>query len=905
MRNKLLLTPIFVFAFLFLRAQPVSTVRTFGVHDGLPTNSITAIRQGPSGLIWIATWNGVCCYDGNRITTFHGEPWGSDNALSSHRISAIGPDSQGNVWVRTYDEGLYLLDGHQCRYINVGLLLQKKYGVDFHPRNIYVLPNGHTWINDNDGMLNLRIDDRYASNIDSIEIWGGKGHPIKGTRIHKVEMDAHGREWIVTDLGMMSYRNHEFRKGVYDLDEIRRAPHDTISRHAEQYVRQNDIGKHFIDRQGNLWYTNAQGLSLVNFKNSNMRLLPLVESVDVRSVCCRRDGSVWAGSHDGCIGIYNANGQQQGWLGPQGQCVSKKEHFAHSVYALYEDHDGNMWIGTKGEGVFVVQGGHSVRHYQHDKSNPYSLGHNDVYDFDQDEQGHLWIATYGGGVNMVDNTTGKDLRFIHSGNEFNGYPKNAFNKVRRITHDGRGTVLASTTTGLLTFSSKDVHSRRLHFFTTCHDPKDTTSLQTSDVAQVLVTKTGTGYVVTMGGGIQRITSSQLQRDHLHLERVYAMNQGEGSALSLLEDNQGHIWIVREAEVNRYHVKSGRLEQFGPNSMSENANLTEALPAIHPNGSIWLGANGGVLTFLPLDMHKSQYQPQLVFTGIQYQGEQTLQPILTQPGLDITHREHRSFTISFAALDFENDYLIQYAYRLKTSGHESEKWNYIGHHPRISFSELPPGKHTLVIKSTNADGVWCDNEASFTIYVQPTLLERTWFQVLLLLLVIGLSTWGLITYLSYRRKSKEREQRLENIMRQYRELQEQLVKPTPTVTKYHLEEPEIADPDEEFMNRLMAYIEQRISDETLRIEDMAEAVGMGRTVFYGKVKELVGVSPSDFLKQVRMQRAQQLVAKSKTTFSEIAYSVGFTDPKYFTKCFKKLTGMTPSEYREKTSAASSS
>ena len=100
-----------------------------------------------------------------------------------------------------------------------------------------------------------------------------------------------------------------------------------------------------------------------------------------------------------------------------------------------------------------------------------------------------------------------------------------------------------------------------------------------------------------------------------------------------------------------------------------------------------------------------------------------------------------------------------------------------------------------------------------------------------------------------------------------------------------------------MTRLMAFIEERISDEELRIEDMADAVGMGRTVFYEKIRQLVGVSPSDFLRQVRMQRAQQLLAKSSMTISEIAYNIGFTDPKYFTKCFKKQTGVTPTEYRE--------
>ena len=100
-----------------------------------------------------------------------------------------------------------------------------------------------------------------------------------------------------------------------------------------------------------------------------------------------------------------------------------------------------------------------------------------------------------------------------------------------------------------------------------------------------------------------------------------------------------------------------------------------------------------------------------------------------------------------------------------------------------------------------------------------------------------------------------------------------------------------------MSRLMDFIEKHIGEEDLRAEDMASAMNLGRTVFYRKLKRLVGVTPTEFLRQVRIQRAIQLITLSKKPVSEIAYSVGFSDPKYFSKCFKKETGMSPSEYRE--------
>ena len=263
-------------------------------------------------------------------------------------------------------------------------------------------------------------------------------------------------------------------------------------------------------------------------------------------------------------------------------------------------------------------------------------------------------------------------------------------------------------------------------------------------------------------------------------------------------------------------------------------------------------------------------------------------------------DQRNLTISFAALDYGDNYLMEYAYRM-----DGEKeWNYIGAMPRISFSQLPPGLHTLEVKSTNSDGVWMDNATVLRLDVTPTLWERGWVRLLCLLLVIGISAWAIIRWQRHRQHMQEREQRLESILRQYRELSERLeavgsqeVEAQPT-SKYTLSEPQIVNEDDEMMDSLMKFIEQRLDDESLRIEDMAEAVNMGRTVFYNKIKELMGVSPSDFLRQVRMQRAIQLVSQSKQSFSQIAYSVGFTDPKYFTKCFKKETGMTPSEYREK-------
>ena len=108
---------------------------------------------------------------------------------------------------------------------------------------------------------------------------------------------------------------------------------------------------------------------------------------------------------------------------------------------------------------------------------------------------------------------------------------------------------------------------------------------------------------------------------------------------------------------------------------------------------------------------------------------------------------------------------------------------------------------------------------------------------------------------------------------------------------------IVDTDKQLMEQLLDYIETNLSNPDLRIEDLASALCLGRTVFYNKVKTLVGMSPVELLRHIRIQHAEDMVAKSNEPFSQIAYAVGFSDPRYFGKCFKKQTGLTPSEYRE--------
>lgn len=110
-------------------------------------------------------------------------------------------------------------------------------------------------------------------------------------------------------------------------------------------------------------------------------------------------------------------------------------------------------------------------------------------------------------------------------------------------------------------------------------------------------------------------------------------------------------------------------------------------------------------------------------------------------------------------------------------------------------------------------------------------------------------------------------------------------------------PALSPHDQLFMDQLAQLMETHMDNGSLVVEDLATGLGMSRSVFFKKLKSLIGLSPVEYIKEVRIRRAAELIEAGGNNMAEIAYMVGFNDPHYFSKCFKQIYAMTPSEYKE--------
>ena len=103
-------------------------------------------------------------------------------------------------------------------------------------------------------------------------------------------------------------------------------------------------------------------------------------------------------------------------------------------------------------------------------------------------------------------------------------------------------------------------------------------------------------------------------------------------------------------------------------------------------------------------------------------------------------------------------------------------------------------------------------------------------------------------------------------------------------------------DEKFLSDIMRIVEEEISNEDFSVESFSSRMAMSSSMLYRKMKALTGLSPNRFIVDVRLKRAAQLLESQAYTISEVAYKVGFSDMHYFSTCFKRMFGMTPSEYK---------
>ena len=768
----------------------------------LSSSFIRTLFEDANGILWIGTQGGgLNRFDRQteRFVHYRHEPENS-RSLSHNDIRAIYEDRDGVLWVGTNGGGLNRFDRQTQTFVRWQHDVANNSLSDDRVRSILQDSKGLLWVGTDGGGLN-RFDP-VSQHFTHFKHQPNDAHSLSNDRISMVYEDKKGVIWIATDGGGLNRfddKTQGFQHFVYDVTNPDSLGH-------------NRIRSIFEDHQGRLWLgTIGSGLNRFDgLYGGDQRFVRFNHHVSdpnglndhtIWSINEDANGVLWVGTQSGGVNRYDSRsalfghvrqqpsvsggldhsstrsflithrGQQADkgtlWVGTDGglnhyhRQTRRFTHFIHdssdanslsegSVTALFEDHQGTVWVGTIGGGLnkFDPATGH-FKHFAHNRNDPHSLSSDHVlpvYGRANDTSGTLWVGTFDGGLNKFNPQTEQFTHFRHQPNNPGSL---SHDTVWSVRVDNTGTLWVGTLNGLDRYDAQTGQFK--HFKHQLTNPR---SLSHNSVKTIYQDSKGTLWLGTGGGGLNKFDAITEQFHHYREKDGLANDYVYG----IVEDDSAHLWLSTNNGLSRFDPVSETFSNFDVNDGLQSNEFNTGAYLKGVDGELFFGGIKGFNHFLPENIGNDQQVPQVVLTQFLLFN----QPVAVKPNTgDVVDRVNRAnrqiFTLpkaideltqltlsyqqdlmsfEFAALHFVSPMHNRYAYRLK--GWDKEWMFTDAKNRRATYTNIPPGHYTLQVKASNKNGYWNEQGKSLDITILPPLW-RTWWAYTLYVLLL----WGLI------------------------------------------------------------------------------------------------------------------------------------------------------------------
>lgn len=761
-------------------------VDTWQVEDGLPHNSVTAIKQARDGFLWIGTVAGLVRFDGVHFERFEREAL---SPLKSIRIQALHEDAGGTLWIGTDGAGVWRYSGGQCLPIsNEERLARATVTCIAEDRD------GRIWMGTSSG---LNVWDRGRITVMTVR----DGLPHDSVTGMHVARD--GVVWIATRTGICQYRAGLLSPfGNLDADQDRNREFDGV----------------YEDRNGDLWaFGDTFLLNLSQGKRFNYFKSSDPSSSRVWTLCEKSDGALWIGTGgQGLLqyrnGVFISVGASEGlfknavwaiaedregnlWAGANGGGLSRIKRRHGSLFrlgspenpappvSLAELAPGLAWIGTEGGGMFHGMAGA----FERMETNSLFQTHNHFGPVLAARDGTVWAGVWGAGLVAV-----RADRFSHY-SLANGLSDNV---ILSLADDASGTLWAGSLEGQLN-RFQNGH------WTLFSIQKPATS---KPVGALVCSRSGTLWIGTRGNGLleyrDRLLKTWSQLDGLPSDEV----------ISLLEDSKGRLWIGTSAGLTHF-LADGRLapiEGFSlplaVTQLAEDGNgniwagcsrglylLRERIPTasteaksdpitpmeisrtegmanlefsgtVQPScikirdGSLWFPTSRGILAIDPRQFFVNPAPPLTILERVSLDGEtvssgQPLEPPASGGGIRPEGRDRlvvppgkQRLEFHYTAPSFTHPDKVRFKYQLLGF---DEHWVDAGVGRIAGYNRIPAGNYTFRVVACNVEGIWNESGASISVEIRPPFWKTNWFTAIVACAGIA-GVGGLARYATWKR-----------------------------------------------------------------------------------------------------------------------------------------------------------
>ncbi|MDJ1495252.1 two-component regulator propeller domain-containing protein [Cytophagaceae bacterium DM2B3-1] len=766
-------------------------------QTGLASNRIKALYVSTDGSLWVGTERaGLFRYDAGKDTFVNIKDHLKDSVyhnlasiLSASTISSITSDSQGRLWVGTARYGVFMIQVNNQNFItNIRQIhlkdpsLKTTSPYDYSISRIIADKHNTLWIGTiSNGLWKIQIADNYSVKIS---LQATKVNSISAYTIRSLHMDRRGDLWLGTGNQVLWISS----KHLSDPSDLQAKPLQRTF---------GDIESLYLDSFNRLWVGTNFGLLLVgagvseNHRppvNESMihTFLPLdtdpysINSVRVHEIMEDCFHNLWLATSAGGLNqlklttksfyqlrrqlsgqdtpannyinaIYQDTQKKLVWIGTRNGFAtynfSQKRYTNYlnralsgdvngiDVTAFYERKDGTIWIGTRFLGVYILSNQNTLQKLPALPANETNWNNISIEKILEDTNGYIWIATFNAGL----------LQFTPQGTFLTSYSL----QNKKLPTDQLTALLYEKDTNILWISTRDAGLLKtkltadsikiLHHFQ--HEPNNTNSLQTNYIWPLLKDKKGNLWIGTIGGGLHLLTTNEKGTEVI---KSYSQWVPETDVESLLADEAGNLWIGG-AGLYQFNPSTKRLIHYDVSDGLQ-SNSFKVGAAFHASDStMYFGGTNGITYFRPQSIQDNPYPPLVQITGLRimnhlvsvgdsYNDRVVITKPFSKPQTIELKASENDFSIEFAGINYDNPQKHQYAYMLK--GYNS-RWVYAPPGQRTaSFSNLPAGTYRFIVKASNGDGIWSNQNTTLAFTILPPWWRTWWAYILYACCIVG-------------------------------------------------------------------------------------------------------------------------------------------------------------------------
>ncbi|MBR6211446.1 MAG: helix-turn-helix domain-containing protein [Bacteroidales bacterium] len=623
---------------------------------------------------------------------------------------------------------------------------------------------------------------------------------------------------------------------------------------------------------------------------------------------------------------------------------------ANPVNALFEDASGRVWVGNVEAGLAYASSFSGPFH--HLTVSDAGLSHDSVSALAEDADGRIWVGTWGGGVDVLqqDPPFRVQKRLVEPG------AVNELSYVGALVHDRiNGLMWIGTNAGIFYY---DIEADRLcsalreqtnGCIGACIDSEgrlwmggqtgvyvfdlDSRDTSASDCAfpvrnyrykldhpgsstvekiyAVCQGSDGTVWLGSYGNGLYRTVEGP---DGSLSFRNYSVEDGlvNDNVKGILEDFAGDLWLATDNGLSRFSPGTGAFVSYGEADGLASGQFYLNASCRTSDGLLCFGHVDGLTLLDPAHTSGPQFVSNLHFSRISV-GDDVM---YASDGSRLKlHERDRSIAFEFSDLAFVPGSATRYASLLE--GQDEEWVDVPAGQNALHFTSMQHGRHTLRVRSFDASGQ-PTGECSIPIRVIPYFYHSWLFYILMACLiaasVFAWQDWRMRSLVRQREELRvtveERTREIREQKRLLEEKAEELDRQNKVLTRQNEElagrrilSSQDARPaetrDGKFVAKAVATIREMYRDPDLDVTAFCTAMGMSKTLLNNRLQETLGQSIGQFIRTYRLSIAREILLNNRETrsmnISEIAYEVGFNDPKYFTRCFTKEYGTSPSTY----------